>query len=122
MKCEIGDIILVNSFKYPDGSDGSLHNFVVMSINMDEFEIVNLDYLCFLVSSNMEKSNDINSNYPYNEPITPTEDNGLRKRSHVKCDILYDTIKEENIIMRVGTITPMQYEKFIKLFQRSLES
>jgi len=119
MKCDVGDIVLVNNFKYPDGRDGSLHAFVVMDISMDEFEIINLDYLCFLVSSNMGKSNTVNGNYPYNEPIMPTEDNGLKVPSHVKCDILYETIKEDDIFMRVGIITKEQYEKFMELFRQS---
>lgn len=122
MKCEIGDIVLVNAFDYPDGSSGSLHSFVVMDINKDEFELVNLEYLCFLISSHTDKNNDVNPKYPYNEPIEPTEENGLKKQSHVKCDILFDTIKEDNIFMRLGTITPTQYKKFMELFQKSLES
>ena len=121
MKCEIGDIILVNNFKYKDGSDGSLHSFVIMDIVKDEFEIVNLDYLCFLISSNMSKSNDTNPNYQFNEPIDPTETSGLKKRSHVKCDILYDTIKEEDIFIRIGTITPVQHKRFLELYLQSLE-
>jgi hypothetical protein len=32
MICDIGDIVLVSNFKYPDGSDGSLHSFVVIDI------------------------------------------------------------------------------------------
>jgi len=120
MKCKIGDIVLVRNFKYPDGSDGSLHSFVVMDINMDEFEIINLDYLCFIVSSNMSKSNVANSNYPYNEPIMPTEDNGLKTPSHVKCDFLYETIKEDDIFMHVGVITNEQYKRFMELFKDSL--
>ncbi|MDR2570270.1 MAG: hypothetical protein LBD23_08235 [Oscillospiraceae bacterium] len=30
MICNIGDIVLVSNFKYPDGSDGSLHSIVTM--------------------------------------------------------------------------------------------
>lgn len=104
MKCEIGDIVLVNNFKYESGAEGTLHSFVVVDIVKDEFEIINLDYVCFLISSNMNKSNDVNINYPYNEPIEPTEESGLKKRSHVKCDYLYDKIKENDIFMRIGTI------------------
>lgn len=121
MKCEVGDIVLVNNFIYPDGREGSLHSFVVMGTNMDEFEIVNLDYLCFLISSKEGKTNDVNPSYPYNEPILPTPDNGLKKRSHVKCDFLYDKIKEDDIFMRIGTVTPKQWERFATLYQQSLK-
>ena len=120
MKCEIGDIVLVNNFAYKDGSPGTLHSFVVMDIIMDEFEIVNLDYLCFLISSNMKKSNDTNPYFPYNEPIEPTDENGLLRRSHVKCNFLYEKIKEKDIIMRVGTVTPQQYQRFMELYKNSV--
>jgi hypothetical protein len=121
MKCDIGDIVLVLHYKYPDGREGSLHSFVIMDINKDEFEIVNLDYLGFLISSNTAKGSDVNPNYPFNEPIEPTEENGLLTKSHVKCDILYDKIKEEDIIMRVGKVLPEQYMKFKELYKKSLE-
>ena len=118
MKCEIGDIVLVYNFKYPDGTPGSLHNFVVMDIRKDEFELVNLDYFSFLISSNNNKNNDVNPNFPYNEPIPPSAQSGLRDMGHVKCDVLYG-IKEDDIIMRVGTITPTQYARFMELYQKS---
>jgi hypothetical protein len=120
VKCEIGDIVLVNKFTYPDGSKGTLHNFVVMGINKDEFELVNLDYLCFLISSNMSKNSDVNSKFPYNEPIPPTAESGLRKGGHVKCDLIFEKIKEEDIIMRVGVVTANQYTKFRELYKLSL--
>ena len=119
LKCEVGDIVLINKFKYPDGKDGSLHSFVVMSIRKDELELVTLDYLCFIISSNMEKSSDTNSDYPYNEPILPTELSGLKTKSHVKCDYLFSNIKEDDIIMRVGMITPTQYRRFMELFKEA---
>ncbi|MCL2699178.1 MAG: hypothetical protein FWE68_02610 [Defluviitaleaceae bacterium] len=121
MKCEIGDIVLVNNFTYPDGIKGTLHNFVVMDIDKDEFTLVNLDYLCFLISSNVSKNNTISNKFPYNEPISPTEQSGLRYEGHVKCDVMFEKIKEDDIIMRVGTVTPSQYNRFKELYARSLE-
>ena len=51
MKCEIGDIVLVKDFKYPDGSDGTLHYFVVIDVEQEELAIFPLDeYLGFIVS------------------------------------------------------------------------
>ena len=112
--------MLVNRFEYPDGSDGSLHSFVVIDIQKDEFELVNLDYLCFLISSNVSKNNDVNKDYPYNEPISPTYDNGLKRAGHVKCDYLFKSIKEDDIIMRVGVVTPKQFGKFLELYKEAL--
>ena len=122
MKCEIGDIVLVNNFKYPDGTKGTLHNFVIMNINQDEFTLVNLDYLCFLISSNIAKNNDVNPNYPYNEPIEATAESGLIENGHVKCDALFGTIRGDDIIMRVGRVTQLQYDRFIELYELSLGS
>jgi hypothetical protein len=122
MKCNIGDIVLVNEFEYPDGRKGTLHSFVVMDIDVDEFTLVNLDYLCFLISSNTKKNNVNNPNFPYNEPIEPTEENGLIESSHVKCDFLYEKIKGNNIIMHVGTVNPEQYARFLELYNKFLKS
>jgi len=85
MKCEIGDIVLVNSYKYPDGTEGSYHNFVIAAIGEDELTLVHLDYFGFIVSSQTAKSNDVNKKFPYNEPISPNETNRLPKKSHVRA-------------------------------------
>ena len=120
MKCEIGDIVLINNFKYPDGTDGTLHSFVVIDINKDELELITLDYMCFLISSQVSKSNDVNPDYPYNEPIEATAETGLKKRSHVKCDYLFQGIKEHDIFMRVGSVTAQQYTRFRQLYIKSI--
>jgi len=120
MKCEIGDIVLVNSYKYLDGTDGSYHYFVIAAIDEDEFTLVHLDYFGFIVSSQIAKNNDINKSFIYNEPINPDEINRLPKRSHVKCDELI-SVKPNNIIMKLGTVTIEQYDRFMKLYKKSLE-
>jgi len=33
MNCEVGDIVLVSNFRYPDGSDGSLLSNEIQSAN-----------------------------------------------------------------------------------------
>jgi len=120
LTCNIGDIVLINKFKYPDGTPGSLHFFVVMDIEQDEFTLVNIEYLCFLISSNTDKNNDVNPNYPYNEPIIPTSDIRLPTASHVKCDKLISIVNKDDIIMNIGTVTQAQYEKFVELYEQSL--
>jgi hypothetical protein len=120
MRCEIGDIVLVDRYRYNNGEQGSYHNFVVVDINGDDFDVVSLDYMGFLISSNINKNNDINKNFPYNEPINPDEINRLSKKSHVKCDQQI-TINENNIIMKLGNVTITQYEKFMELYMLSLE-
>jgi len=121
MKCEIGDIVFVNSFTYPDGSNGSYHYFVIVAINEDELTLAHLDYWGLVISSQIGKNNDTNKAFPYNEPIEPSEENSLPKKSHVKCDALI-SIKPDNIFMKLGTVTPAQFNRFMELLQQSLES
>jgi len=120
MKCEIGDIVLVNSYEYPDGSSGYYHNFVIAAIGEDELTLVHLEYFGFIVSSQIAKNNNANNNFPYNEPIDPDETNRLPKSSHVKCDELI-SVKPDNIIMKLGTVTIEQYDRFIELYEKSLD-
>jgi len=122
LKYEIGDIVLVDKFIYSDGRRGTLHNFVIVGINQDEFQLVDLDYMCFLISSNIAKSNIVNPDYPFNEPIYADKETGLKRDGHVKCDELLEGIKKDNIIMHVGSISQEQYDRFTELYWQSLNS
>jgi hypothetical protein len=119
MKCELGDIVLVNNYQYTDGREGSYHNFVIAEIDEDEFTLVHLDYFGFIVSSQISKNSDINKAFPYNEPISSDDINRLPKSSHVKCDELIN-VKPNNIIMKLGTVTVEQYAKFMQLYAQYL--
>ena len=116
MECNIGDIVLVNNFKYPDGSDGSLHSFVVIEIENNELDLMPLEYLCFLVSSNK-----IKENLPYNIPLKKDSFNRLKHDSHVKCDFIYDGIRKDDILMVVGTVTPNQLDLFWDAYEMFLD-
>jgi len=116
MECNIGDIVLVSNFKYPDGSDGSLHSFVVIEIENNELDLMPLEYLCFLVSSNKSKEN-----LPYNVPLKKDNSNRLKHDSHVKCDFIYDGIKKDDILMVVGTVTPSQLDLFWDAYEMFLD-
>ena len=118
---EIGDIVLVDSYNYPNGTEGKYHCFVIMSIINNEITVIPLEYLGFIISSHVEKNNDINKNYPYNEPINPNKTNNLLKKSHVKCDVLI-SVNPRNVIMKLGNVETEQYEKFIKLYEESLKN
>ena len=120
MRCEIGDIVLADKYKYPNGELGSYHFFVIIDTDDENFDVVSLDYIGFLISSNINKNNNVNTKYPYNEPIIPDELNRLPKKSHVKCDRQI-TINEDNIIMKLGNITISQYERFMELYKLSMK-
>ena len=115
MTCEIGDIVLVSNFKYSDGSDGSLHSFVVIDIEKDELELMPFEYLCFLVSSKSTKES-----YPYNIPIKKDNVNRLKVDSHVKCDFIYEGIRKDDIIMVIGSVTPEQLDSFWDAYEAFL--
>jgi len=120
LKYDIGDIIAVINFDYPDSASGSLHFFVIMDTDQDEYTLVDLAYYCFLISSNVDKNNDVNSNYPYNEPIKPNSDNGLQKAGHVKCDHFYVLTDKDSIIQKLGRVEESEYERFVELYTESL--
>ena len=114
MKCELGDIVLLNKFMYPDGTKGTLHSFVVVGAESDELEVLPLEYLCFLVSSQKSKEK-----YPYNVPIKKDETNRLQRDSHVKCDYMYTGIKEDDILMKIGYVTEEQFEVLLDTYFES---
>ena len=116
MECNIGDIVLINNFKYPDGSDGSLHSFVVIETDNDELDLMPLEYLCFLISSNKSKES-----MPYNIPLKKDSINSLKQDSHVKCDFIYDGIRKDDILMVVGSVTPDQLDSFWDAYQAFLD-
>jgi len=90
-----------------------------MDIEKDEFTLVDLEYLCFIISSKTDKNNDVNPKYPYNEPIFPTNETGLPESGHVKCNRLISIVDKDDIIMKVGTVTQAQYDRFIELFDKA---
>jgi len=116
MNCEIGDIVLISNFKYSDGSDGSLHSFVVIDVEKDELEVMPLEYLCFLISSNKSKES-----LPHNVPLKKDNINRLQRDSHVKCDYIYEGITKDDILMVVGLVTPEQLESFWDAFDTFLD-
>ena len=117
MTCEVGDIVLVSNYRYPDGSDGSLHSFVVIDIRNDALYLMPLEYLCFLISSKNTKEN-----YLYNIPIKKDNINRLIIDSHVKCDFIYEGIRKDDILMIVGSVTPEQLDSFWDAYEAFLDA
>jgi len=116
MNCEVGDIVLISSFKYPDGSDGSLHSFVVIAIENDELDLMPFEYLCFLISSKNTKKE-----YPYNVSLMKDDLNRLLIDSHVKCDFIYEGIRKDDILIVVGSVSPEQLDLFWDTYESYLD-
>lgn len=92
----IGDIVFVKNFKYPNGKEGKDHLFVII----DKYNnAIPADYLAMLISSRLEKEK-----YDANILITKNEVNGLDKDSIVKTDAIYQ-INNSEVLFRIGTVT-----------------
>lgn len=114
-KYDIGDIVFVRKFKYPNGNDGESHLFVIIS---DDGEVVPVEYFGLIVSSHIEKANNI-SNYKYNEIINISEQNGLTKDSIVRCNDLY-SLQKDNVIYKIGSVDAGDFIRFINSYHESL--
>lgn len=115
---EIGDIVFVSRYSYPDGKPGQNHLFVV--INVDKNELVPMEYFGMLVSSHRDKCKD-NSDYQYNEPLDKSITNGLNDDSIVKCDEMY-SIPPQNIMFKIGSVDVDDYLRFIEAYNKVLKS
>ena len=113
MEYSIGDIVFLhnNSFKYPDGTVGGMHPFVIFAIDKGEFELLPASYSALLVSSKSSQSG-----RKYNETLEADSINRLLEDSHVKCDFLYKNISSDDILHKMGEVTKEQLIKFIELY------
>lgn len=113
MEYNLGDIVFLhnNSFKYPDGTVGGMHPFVIVSKDQDEFELLPAEYSAFLVSSEKKQQD-----RKYNEKLKADKLNRLLDDSHVKCDFLYKNIRKEDIFYKIGEVTKEQLYQFIELY------
>lgn len=106
----IGDIVFVYDFKYPNKSNGNNHMFVIIDENK---WIVPFEYFGLLISSNLEKLK-----YRQNVLLKKDTDNKLHKDSHVKTDYIY-LLTEDMIAYKMGKVSQEQVEYFKKCVQRN---
>lgn len=92
----IGDIVFVKNFKFPNGKEGRDHLFVI--IDKNNFAIP-AEYLAMLISSKIQKAK-----YDANILLTRDKQNGLEKDSIVKTDAIYQ-IDNSEVLFRIGTVT-----------------
>lgn len=114
---EEGDIIYVSEYSYKDGKQGKNHLFVI--INVETGEAVRLEYFGFIVSSQIQKSQN-NSNFKYNVALKANEKNGLNQDSIVKFDVLY-SLSRENVSYKIGSVDIVDYMNFMETFSKSLQ-
>lgn len=83
---EIGDIVFVKEYKYPDGKIGNNHFFVIIDKNNTAVPIENFG---MMISSNLSKLN-----FKTNKLLEKNEINNLHKDSLVKIDVVYKILND----------------------------
>jgi len=105
-KYKIGDIISVKTFKYPNGSIGTKHPFVIIDkLNLS----IPIDHLSMLISSQQGKLK-----FKANIFIAKTNKTKLKRDSHVKTDYIYH-IHESEIIEKIGCVD----KELVALYKKS---
>lgn len=110
---EIGDIVFVKEYSYPDGKKGENHFFVIIDQDNTAVPIENFG---MLVSSNLNKLK-----FKINKLLEKDEKNNLHKDSLVKTDIIYK-IPNEQIIFKIGIVSYEKIEEYRKSFYDNLKS
>ena len=110
---EIGDIVFVKEYSYPDGKKGENHFFVIIDQDNTAVPIENFG---MLVSSNLNKLK-----FKTNKLLEKDEKNNLHKDSLVKTDIIYK-IPNKQIIFKIGIVSYEKIEEYRKSFYDNLKS
>lgn len=109
---EIGDIVFVKEYIYPDGKIGKDHLFVIIDKDNTAVPIENFG---MLISSKLEKLK-----YKTNKLLEKDKVNNLHKDSIVKTDVIYKILNEQ-IVFKIGKIDNEKIEEYKKSFYSSLK-
>lgn len=110
---EIGDIVFVKEYSYPDGKTGNNHFFVIIDQDNTAVPIENFG---MLISSNLNKLK-----FKSNKLLEKDGINNLQKDSLVKTDVIYK-ISNEQILFKIGIVTYEKIEEYKKSFYDSLKN
>ena len=108
----IGDIVFVSVYMYPDGKIGSNHLFVI--IDKDNTAIP-IEYIGMILSSQINKIK-----FKSNKLIKKDSKNNLNKDSIVKTDTVYK-LSDKQILFKVGEIEKDKIEEYKKSFYNTLK-
>ena len=106
----IGDIVFVKNYNYKDGAIGTNHLFVIISQNNLAVPIENFG---MLISSKIEKAK-----YETNKILKKNLENGLKKDSIVKTDVIYK-IYNDSILFKIGSIKKEIVDEYIESYMKS---
>lgn len=99
----IGDIVFVKRYKYQDGKNGNNHLFVI--IDQDNLAVP-IENFGMLISSQIDKVK-----YVQNKLLKKDNENGLKKDSIVKTDVIYK-IANSNILFKIGKVDADKIEEY----------
>ena len=103
----IGDIVFVSVYEYPDGKLGSNHLFVI--IDKDNTAIP-IEYIGMILSSQISKLK-----FKSNKLIKKDDKNNLNKDSIIKTDTIYK-LSDKQILFKVGEIEEDKIEEYKQSF------
>lgn len=106
---EIGDIVFVRKYYYPDGTEGENHFFVIIDQNNMAVPIENFG---MLISSKIDKTR-----YEANKLLEKDEMNKLHYDSIVKTDVIYKILNEQ-IIFRIGKVDNNNIKEYKESFYK----
>lgn len=106
---EVGDIVFVGNYQYPDGREGKNHFFVIIDQNNMAVPIENFG---MLISSKIDKTR-----YEANKLLEKDEMNKLHCDSIVKTDVIYKILNEQ-IIFRIGKVDNDNIKEYKESFYR----
>ncbi len=109
---EIGDIVFVKEYVYPDGKIGKDHLFVIIDKDNTAVPIENFG---MLISSKLDKLK-----FKTNKLLEKSKINNLHKDSIVKTDVIYK-ISNEQIIFKIGMVSYERIEEYKKSFYENLK-
>ena len=109
----IGDIVFVSVYLYPDGKIGSNHLFVI--IDRDNTAIP-IEYIGMILSSQIDKVK-----FKSNKLIKKDDKNSLKKDSIIKTDTVYK-LSDKQILFKVGEIEKDKIEEYKKSFYDTLNN
>ena len=108
----IGDIVFVSVYMYPDGKMGSNHLFVI--IDKDNIAVP-IEYIGMILSSQIDKIK-----FKSNKLIKKDDKNNLNKDSIIKTDTVYK-LSDKQILFKVGEIEEDKIEDYKKSFYDTLK-
>lgn len=108
----IGDIVFVSVYLYPDGKMGSNHLFVI--IDRDNTAIP-IEYIGIILSSQIDKVK-----FKSNKLIKKDDKNNLNKDSIIKTDSVYK-LSDKQILFKVGEIEKERIEEYKQSFYDTLK-